>query len=252
VCRPDTQWLRVFPADRSRDVAMMLWTYRDWEGGREGALREAQMTPFTGADFNEGFNKFTPSEKRSSGTFAGVVGDGMPAARFAGVGRSPVEVRVSWSWDFEDPAGARCSVAATVVSEGSGVQGPVARGLSLAWHGESGVPAELAATTVVPGLGAVRLRCDPRPEGLRRLTLEPDEPDEPLAGLTVTTREGSEVSERALAGVPYVVELPNNGLVELQAPGGSDRVVLASRWKVNDPDPAQSSCRLWGVAVSGS
>ena len=98
------QWIRVFPSDRSRDAAMMLWTFRDWQGGSESALREAQMTPFTGPDFNEGLDKFTPPEKRSHGTFAGVVGDGLPPAGTAGVGRSPVEVRLSWSWDFEDPA----------------------------------------------------------------------------------------------------------------------------------------------------
>jgi hypothetical protein len=249
VCSPDTQWIRVFPSDRSRDVAMMLWTFRDWEGGSEGALREAQMTPFTGPDFNEGMNKFTPSEKRSNGTFTGVVGDGLPTAGTFGVGRAPTEVRLSWSWDFEDPAGARCAIAATFVSEGAGSEGPVARGLSLAWNGESGVPAQAVATTPVPGLGTVLLRCDPRPEGVRQLILDPAAP---LPGLTLTSREGSDVVTRALGDVPYVVELPNNGLVELQTPGGAPgRVLLASRWKVNDPDPAQSSCRLWGLAVAG-
>ena len=35
VRRPDTQWLRVFPTDRSRDAAMLLWTARTWDGGGE-------------------------------------------------------------------------------------------------------------------------------------------------------------------------------------------------------------------------
>ena len=83
---------------------------------------------------------------------------------------------------------------------------------------------------------------------MRQLTIEPAAA---LPGLTLTTREGSDVSERALGDVPYVVALPNNGLVELQTPGGvPGRLLLASRWKVNDPDPAQNSCRLWGLAVS--
>ena len=247
VCRPDTQWLRVFPADRSRDVAMMLWTVRDWEGGSEGALREAQMTPFTGPDFNEGMNKFTPTEKRSHGTFAGVVGDGMPAAGTFGAGRRPTEIRLSWSWDFADPAAARCSATATVTSEGAGEAGEIARGLSLAWTGESGVPPDTTIATAVPGLGTVRLRCDPRPDGVRRLEVEPQAPP---AGLVVSTFEGSERSDRAVGAAPYVVELPNNGLVEAVTPAGT-RIVLASRWKVNDPDPAQNFCRLTGVAVVG-
>ncbi len=249
VCRPDTQWIRVTPADRSRDVAMMLWTFRDWEGGSEGALREAQMTPFTGADFNEGMNKFTPPEKRSHGSFTGLVGDGLPRPGTFGAGRPPTEVRLSWSWDFADPAGARCAIAATFTSQGPGTAGAVARGLSLAWNGEGGVPADTTLATAVPGLGTVRLRCDARPEGIRQLVLEPDAP---LVGLTTTTSEASERAVLARGAAPYAVALPNNGLVEAATPSGPPvRLVIASRWKVNDPDPAQNFCRLSGLVVAG-
>lgn len=246
VCRPDTQWIRVMPADRSRDVAMLLWTFRDWGGGSEGAVREAQMTRYTSPEFNEGMNKFAPPEKRSHGTFFGVVGDGLPAAGTFGAGRAPTEVRLSWSWDFEDPAGARCGVSATFVSEGPGTVGAIARGLSLAWNGEAGVPAGAGAATPVPGLGTVRLRCAPRPDGVRQVVVEPLAP---LVAPVAAIREGSVRTDAPLGDPPYVVALPGNGLVELAAAGGQ-RVLLASRWKVNDPDPAQNSCRLWGVAVS--
>ncbi len=249
VCRPDTQWVRVFPSQRSRDVAMTLWTSRDWGGGSEVALREAQMTAFTGADFNEGMNKFTPPEKRSHGSFTGVVGDGLPPAGTFGAGRAPTELRVSWTWDFEDPAGARCSVTATLTSQGPGSSGTVARGLALGWNGESGVPADTTLSTPVPGLGTVRLRCDARPEGVRTLVLEPDPA---LAGLAVTTYEGSDSSTRTSGEAPFVVALPNNGLVEAATPSGKPlRILLASRWKVNDPDPAQNFCRLSGIVVAG-
>jgi hypothetical protein len=249
VCRPDTQWVRVFPSDRSREAAMTLWTFRDWEGGSEVALREAQMTAFTGADFNEGFNKFTPPEKRSHGSFTGIVGDGLPAPGTWGAGRAPTELRLSWNWDFEDPAGARCSVVATLTSAGPGSGGAVARGLALGWNGESGVPADTTLATPVPGLGIVRLRCDPRPDGARQLVVEPTVA---LTGLTATTYEGSESSTRALGEAPYVVALPNNGLVEAATPSGAPlRIVLASRWKANDPDAAQNFCRLSGLVVSG-
>ncbi|MDP2709744.1 MAG: hypothetical protein Q8O56_00875 [Solirubrobacteraceae bacterium] len=249
VCRPDTQWLRLFPADRARDVAMTLWTLRDWEGGSELAIREPEMTRFTGPDFNEGFNKFHPAEKRSRGSFVGVVGDGLPATGSFGGGRSPTEIRVAWSWDFTDPSNARCSVTATLTSQGAGTSGAIARGLSLGWRGEAGVPADTSVATQVPGLGTVRLRCDPGVGGLRRIVVEPDAA---LAGLALTTYEGSDRSDRGLGDTPYVIPLPNNGLVEASAPGGPPvRLVASSRWKVNDPAPAENSCRVSGLVVVG-
>ena len=90
MCRPDAQWIRFFPAERSRDVAMTLWTFRDWEGGSEFAIREPEMTQFTGPDFNEGLNKFTPSEKRSHGSFVGSWAMGCrPRERSAAGARRP-------------------------------------------------------------------------------------------------------------------------------------------------------------------
>ncbi len=250
VCRPDTQWIRVHPADRTRDAAMMLWTFRDWEHSSEYAIRESELTQYTGPDFNEGFNKFHPAEKRSGGSFVGVIGDGLPAAGVFGSGRSPTEVRLSWSWDFTDPASASCSVAATFTSQGAGTIGALATGLSLAWRGADGVPADTTTTTPVPGLGRVHLRCDPRPEGSRQLVVEPDRA---LAGLDVVGHEGSDTSRRTVANTPYVVPVPNNGLLEIGQSGAGPplRLVLSSRWKVNDPDPAANFCRLSGIAVAG-
>jgi hypothetical protein len=249
VCRPDTQWLRFFPADRSRDVAMMLWTFRDWEGAAEFAIREPQMTRFTGPDFNEGLNKFAPTEKRSHGSFVGVVGDGLPPAATFGRGRSPTEIRLTWSWDLSDPATARCSVAATLTSEGPGSAGSVVRGLSLAWNGAAGVPPDTTASTVVPGLGTVRLRCDARPEGVRELVVEPDTA---LPGLMLTTYQGSDRSDRMLGNASYVLPLPDNGLVEATTQTGLPvRLLVSSRWKVDDRAPEESSCRLSGIVVVG-
>jgi hypothetical protein len=249
VCRPDTQWIRLFPSDRSRDVSMMMWTFRDWEGGSEFTIREPEMTRYTGPDFNEGFNKFQPAEKRSHGSFMGVAGDGLPAAGAFGSGRSPTEVRVSWSWDFSDPANARCSVVATLTSQGAGITGAIARGFSLAWRGAAGLPADTTTATPVPGFGTVRLRCDGGPEGARQLVVAPDAA---LPGLALTTYEGSVHSDRGLTDAPYVVPLPNNGLVELTAASGSPlRLLVSSRWKANDPDPAQNFCRVSGIVVAG-
>jgi hypothetical protein len=250
VCRPDTQWMRVFPADRTRDATMMLWTFHDWEENSEYAIRESEMTQYTGRDFNEGFNKFQPAEKRAKGTFYGVIGDGLPAAGGLLSGRSPTEVRLSWSWDFTDEANASCSVDATFTSQGAGVTGPLATGLSLAWRGADGVPADTTTVVPVPGLGGVRLRCDPGIEGVRGLVVEPDRA---LAALELTTHEGSDTTRRTIGNTPYFVPVPNNGLVEVVASGGGPplRLVLSSRWKVNDPDPAANFCRLSGIVVAG-
>jgi hypothetical protein len=249
VCRPDTQWIRVFPADRSRDVAMTLWTSRDWEGGGESTIRESQMTQFTGADFNEGLNKFTPPEKRSHGSFVGVLGPGLPSPGTFGGGRAPMEVRLAWSWDFTNPAAASCTVTATFTSQGPGTDGPVARGLALGWDGAAAVPADATTATRVPGLGTVSLRCDAGSDGLRQLVVEPDAA---LPALAVTTYQGSEGAGATLASAPYVVPLPNNGLVEAATTAGTPlRLLVASRWKVNDPDPAQNSCRLSSIVVTG-
>jgi hypothetical protein len=229
---------------------MMLWTFRDWEEAGEYAIREAELTRYTGPDFNEGLNKFQPAEKRSRGSFVGVVGDGLPAPGAFGSGRSPTEVRLTWSWDFSDPANASCNVDATFTSQGPGTVGSLATGLSLAWQGADGVPADTTIVTPVPGLGRVHLRCDPRPEGARQLIVEPDVS---LPGLEILTHEGSDTSRGTIASTPYVVPVPNNGLVEVAASSGARplRLVLSSRWKVNDPDPAANFCRLSGIVVAG-
>ncbi len=250
VCRPDAQWIRVFPGDRSRDVAMMLWTFRDWHEGSEYAIREAELTRYTGPDFNEGFNKFHPAEKRSSGSFVGVIGDGLPAPGAFGSGRPPTELRLTWSWDFRDSANASCSVDATLTSQGAGANGALATGLSLGWRGSGDVPTDTTISTAVPGVGNVRLRCDARPEGARQIVIEPVDV---VPGFELTTHEGSDTARRTIATSPYIAPVPNNGLVEVVRPGGPSplRLVLSSRWKVNDPDPAANFCRLGGIVVAG-
>jgi hypothetical protein len=249
VCRPDTQWLRFYPTVRTRDVSMMLWTFHDWGAGNEYAIREADMTQYTGPDFDEGFNKFQPAEKVGHGTFVGLVGDGLPTAGTFGAGRPPTEIRLSYDWDFTDPATAHCNVTATMTSQGSTTTGTIARGFSLAYNGAAGVPADTTTATAVPGLGTVALRCDPGAGGDRALIVDPDAP---LAGLTLTTYQGSDRSDRAVGDTPYELPLPNNGMIEARASDGSAlRLIVSSRWKLDDPDPAQDFCRLSGLAVVG-
>jgi hypothetical protein len=95
----------------------------------------------------------------------------------------------------------------------------------------------------------VHLRCDARPEGIRRLVVEPEAA---LPGLALTTYEGSERSDRMLGSTPYTLLLPNSGLLEAATPSGAPlRLLVASRWKVNDPDPAHNFCRVSAIVVAG-
>jgi hypothetical protein len=94
------------------------------------------------------------------------------------------------------------------------------------------------------------MRCDPGIDGVRALVVEPSKT---LPGLELTTHEGSDTTRRTIGNVPYLVPVPNNGLVEVASPAGTSplRLVLSSRWKVNDPDPAANFCRLSGLVVAG-
>ena len=51
----------------------------------------------------------------------------------------------------------------------------------------------------------------------------------------------------AAAG-PVEAELPNNGMVVVEMQGG-ERVTVASRWKLNDPDPNKNWCLVAGQAA---
>ena len=129
-------------------------------------------------------------------------------------------------------------MSATLTSEGAGTAGPISRGLSLAWTGSAPEP---DATTTVPGLGTVRVRCDATRDGVRALLIDG------AGSLAVTTYQGSESKQRLVVDA---VPLPLNGLVDAVAPNGA-RLLVASRWKVDDPDPGANFCRIWGVVTVG-
>jgi hypothetical protein len=245
VCRPDTQWIRVFPTDPRRETSMLTWTYRDWGATPEKALREALLTTGTGRDFNEGWNKFTPAEKRSTGEFIGIVTDRGPiGAPGSAPLAAPIRYRLTWKWDFTDPATSSCSASLDVLSQVDGAGGAPVRNAQVVWDGrETPVPPaeRQVAATVVPGIGTLALTCQPQPDGLRRVVL-----DTPYGG-TVTVRQAGVDETVGYPAGPLATDLGPNSQVQIDVAGGGS-VLVSSRWKLNDPDPAQNSCALAAIA----
>jgi hypothetical protein len=245
VCSPNTQWIRVFPTVQTREASMLTWTYRSWDGNSqnaEKALREALFTTGTGRDFNEGFNKFQPAEKQSTGEFTALLSDRGPiGAPFAPSLAPPVGIHVTWEWDFRDPSAARCHVQADIVAQTAGSTG--VGSAQVVWRGDAGAAGHDTAESDLPGVGRLGITCQATPSGTRVLRL-----DIPGAS-TVTTREGSVDAAVAQAPGPVVVPLPNNGQLQIDTAAGA-RILVSSRWKVNDPDLTQNSCAVAAQSVA--
>jgi hypothetical protein len=244
VCRPDAQWIRFYPGDLQRDVAMMNWTYKDWSENQEKAIREALHDRYTGPDFREGLNKFGPAEKLSTGEYEGIISDRGP---FDNVGAAtlaaPTTLKLTWQWDFSQPGSERCHVEATLTSQTASATPPVARSAPILWRGDSNAAGRDTAAVDVPGVGALALACQPGPLGARTLTVDTPQ------GATVTTREGSDDFARPQEVGPVSAALPNNGMVAIRFAGGAT-LLASSRWKVNDPDPAQNFCMVAAQSVT--
>jgi len=247
VCRPDAQWIRFYPNDLNREVAMMNWTYKDWTENTEKAIREADHTIFTGKDFREGLNKFGPAEKLSTGQFDGLISDrggfGVPAPTDLA---APTSLKLTWQWDFSRAGAERCHVDATFITQSlSSDLPPLARSGSIAWRGSDAASGHDATAFAIPGVGTVNIACSAAPLGPRAISI-----DVPFGG-TVTTREGSDDTARPQDMGPVNADLPNNGMLFVTLADGT-RLILSSRWKVNDPDPAQNSCFVAAQAIVGA
>jgi hypothetical protein len=236
VCNPEAQYVRVFGSYGNREMAMMNWTYKNWGAFQEKSLREAVYTTGTGFDFNEGLNKFNPAEKTSTGVFEGLISDRGPIGNPGGVTLAPpTTLSVNWEWDFTKPGEARCHVEAVFRTETALTSFPLARSAQVVWHGEANAAGNGYSATDYPGLGTVSVRCEPgEPRQLRV---------ESASGAKITTREGSEDSSLHEGAGPVLTNLPNNGMVLVEMDSGQ-RILVASRWKLNDPDPSQNWCAI--------
>jgi hypothetical protein len=244
VCNESTQWVRFFGSAGGRETAMMTWTYKNWGTYQEKSLQEAVYTSGTGFDFNQGLNKFSPPEKTSTGSFDGVISDRGPIGGAGGGALAPVTtLSLDWEWDFTNPSKARCHVEAVFRTETAQTTFPLARSLQIQWHGEAGGNAQANGYRSIefPGLGTVSIRCEPGEP--RQIRVESG------AGATITTREASEDSSITEGAGPVVANLPNNGMVVVEMASGQ-RIIVASRWKLNDPNPANNSCSIAGQVSS--
>jgi hypothetical protein len=244
VCNPETQWVRFFGSAGGREVAMMNWTYKNWGTYQEKSLREAVYTTGTGFDFNEGLNKFSPPEKTSTGSFDGVISDRGPIGNEGGAALAPVTtLSLDWEWDFTEPSKARCHVEAVFRTETADPTPPLARTVQVFWHGEAHASAYGYSSIEFPGLGTVSIRCEPGEP--RQITVNSS------VGAKITTREASEDASLTEGAGPVVADLPNNGMLVIEMQSGQ-RILVASRWKLNDPNPSQNYCAIAGqVASSG-
>jgi hypothetical protein len=242
VCNPETQWVRFFGSSGGREVAMMNWTYKNWGAFQEKSLREAVYTTGTGFDFNEGFNKFSPPEKTSTGTFEGIISDRGPIGNPGGTPLAPVTtLSLDWEWNFTTPSEAHCHVEAVFRTETADPTPPLARSLQVLWHGEAHAGAYGYSSIEFPELGTVSIRCEPGEP--RQLTVDS------AGGAKITTREASEDSSLTEGAGPVTANLPNNGMVVVEMNSGQ-RILVASRWKLNDPNPSQNYCAIAAQVAS--
>ena len=237
VCNENQQWIRFYPSNGGREAAMMNWTYKNWGTYSEKALREAKYARGTGPDFREGLNKFGPPEKYSTGAFQGIISDRGPIEGPGGTSLAPpTSLDMDWEWDFSDSKNARCHVNATFRTETELESRPVARSAQIVWRRELNATGKNTSSTVnVPGLGNVQVVCEAGPTGDRRLTI-----DNPTGG-KIITREGSDDFAVTQKTGPLASKLPNNGMLFLQLNTG-ERILVSSRWKVNDPNPDENWC----------
>lgn len=237
VCSPDQQWIRFFPSNGGREAAMMTWTWKNWGTWKEKALREAKYAENTGPDFREGFNKFGPTEKWSTGTFQGIISDRGPILGPGGVALAgPTTYDLQWEWDFSKPKKSRCHVDATFRTGTDLDQKPLARSVQIVWRGEANASrGNTESNYDFPDLGRVTAVCRPGPTGTRRLVI-----DSPVGG-RVVTREGSDDYSVTQAEGPLIMRLPNNGMLFVQLNSG-ERILVSSRWKANDPVASRNWC----------
>jgi hypothetical protein len=244
VCRPDAQWIRFFSSETGHEIAMMNWTKRDWVQWHEDSLREAVLTPNTGTQFNEGFNKWNPySEKQSSGTFEGIISDRGPFGAPGGASLAmPTTLSLAWSWDFTQTGSYRCSVNASFATEAPGAARPLARSVGLNWRGDANAAGRSGATKIVEGLGRIDVSCEPGTDGTRWVTITGPE------SATITRREGSDETVTSVDVGPIAQPLPTNGMLKLDF-GSGRTLLLSSRWKADDPDATQNFCFIAGQAI---
>ena len=212
VCNPETTWLRVLPDDPNRSTAMLLYTYRESSFATFGSVREAVTTPFTGPDFNEGFNVDNPRpEATSKGTFTGVISDRLPFGATSGVAVPPTAGRALVGVELRRRDGVELQRPGQLHHRGARLRGAAGALADGQLAGRGGGRRATRLDRRRPRASARRgSTARPGSSGVRRFTLFPEAGVGPA---NFTSYEGSDVSQTTQTQGPYRFELPNNGLV---------------------------------------
>lgn len=291
VCKPNTTWIRIMPADTSAENSMWIVKLQTKNGLPTSAVKDVRVYKFstptstvphgTGPTAFEGFNQYTPIEPASSGSMIGLISKRGALNAPGGAGVAPTSFQLTWSWTgFGTPA-ARCDVNAKFTTRILGRSRSVSNGrpaalssplapvfsFNLNWHGE----AELAAAAArphslsVPGIGTLSATCQPGIGGESYLTLTPAPGATPFAGVTEYQGEGIHNSVQTdyytdpTTGRLGPIPLPVNGMLIAtllpswqSSPGQAAQLIVSSVRKTNDPNPRSNYCEISAQVVGAS
>jgi hypothetical protein len=283
VCKPNTTWIRMLPADPSAENSMWIVKFETKNGVAQSAVKDVRVYKFstptstvphgTGPTAYEGFNQRTPIEPASTGSMVGLISKRAALNAPGGAGVAPTSFQLSWAWTGFGTSAARCNVSATFSTRIVGRSRSVSHGrpselprslspafsFNLNWHGATEAPAAAARlhSLTVPGIGMLAATCQSGIAGESYLTLTPAAGASPFASVIAYQGEGIDNSVQTdyytdpISGRLGPIPLPVNGmLVATMLPAwqaSSDhaaQLIVSSVRKTNDPNPAENYCEI--------
>lgn len=291
VCKPDTTWIRMIPADPRAENSMWNVKFQIKNGVAESAVKNVRVYRFStptstarhgsGRTAHEGFNERTPIEAAGTGSMVGLISKRGARNAPGGPGVTPTGFQLSWRWTGFGTSAARCDVNATFATRIAGRSRSVAGGLSrdvrnalrpvfsfnLNWHGEAEAPAAAARphSLAVPGIGTLAATCQTGIGGPSYLTLTPAARAAPFARVVAYQGEGIHNSVQTdyytdpTSGLLGPIPLPVNGMLLATllpawhaSPDRAAQLVVSSLHKTNDPSPAENYCEISAQVVGAS
>jgi hypothetical protein len=291
ICKPNTTWIRMLPADTGAENSMWTVKSQTKNGVPQTAVKDARVYTFstptstvphgTGRTAYEGFNQFTPIEPASSGSMVGLISKRGARNAPGGAGVAPTSFQLSWNWTDFGTRAARCNVNATFttrivgrsrsVSNGRTVKRPrspsPAFSFNLNWHGQAEVAAAAARphSLSVPGIGTLAATCQTGIGGQSYLTLTPARGASPFATVDAYQGEGIYNSVQTdyytdpTSGRLGPIPLPVNGMLVgtllpawQASPGQAAQLIVSSLRKTNDPNPRENYCEISAQVVGAS
>lgn len=263
VCRPRSTMVKLWVEDRSAETQMWLAKH-ETKGGR-AVVATKTVRVYTRADAadpggggtgpsaHEGLNQRPRPENFSSGHLQGVIsqrpGRHQPAS---GAATAPATaLSLNWWWTgFRHPRSwQECRIDAVLTTR-------VDLRTGIDWHGDQdALAAPTTRTWLLPQLGELELRCEPRSAGDRQtIALVPARRP---ARAWVETITGEGLVENHVEGESHAVDpvtgrlgrfpLPRNGIVRLfLTVGGVERRLVVSSYYVtnNDSRPHLNTCEV--------